>query len=183
MTGTIPNWQPDYLEDDKVRLVPLTENDFERLFHVASDPLIWEQHPSSDRYQRHVFQDFFDGALQSRSAFLIEDKSSGEIIGSSRYYDYDQSKSSIAIGWTFLARAYWGGEYNKSVKQLMINYAFKHVDKVIFHIGATNIRSQMATAKFGAVKTGELVKDSPTGQTLNFEYELDKASWQKSNKS
>lgn len=179
MKDKIPDWQPDSLEDDKVRLQPLTEHDFERLFHVASDPLIWEQHPSSDRYQRHVFQEFFDGALQSRSAFLIIDKSSGEIIGCTRYYEYDQTKNSIAIGFTFLAKAYWGGEYNKSVKHLMIDYAFQHVDKVIFHIGSTNVRSQTATTRFGAVKTGEFFKDSPTGQTLNYEYEIDKAAWEK----
>jgi RimJ/RimL family protein N-acetyltransferase len=179
MKDKIPDWQPHNLEDDKVRLVPLTETDFEQLFHVASDPLIWEQHPSSDRYQRHVFQEFFDGALQSRSAFLIADKSSGEIIGSTRYYDYDRTKSSVAIGFTFLAKAYWGGQYNKSVKDLMINYAFEHVDKVIFHIGSTNIRSQMATTRFGAVKTAEFFKETPTGQTLNFEYEIDKADWEK----
>lgn len=114
ITGNIPDWQPSHLQDDKVRLIPLTENDFDRLFDVAADPLIWEQHPSSDRYQRNVFREFFDGALQSRAAFLIEDKASGEIIGSTRYYDYDQTKNSIAIGFTFLARAYWGGQYNRS---------------------------------------------------------------------
>lgn len=176
-----PNWQPTHLQDDKVRLVPLTENDFEQLFHVAADPLIWEQHPSADRYQRQVFQEFFDQALQSRSAFLIIDKSSGEIIGSTRYYDYDQTKNSIAIGFTFLARAYWGGQYNKSVKNLMINYAFEHVDKVMFHIGATNIRSQTATARFGTVKTGEVIRESSSGPNLSYEYELDKPAWQKAN--
>jgi RimJ/RimL family protein N-acetyltransferase len=179
MADKIPNWQPDHLEDDKVKLVPLTDGDFERLFQVASDPLIWEQHPSADRYQRNVFQEFFDGALQSGSAFLIVNKSSGEVIGSTRYYD--KTNNSVAIGFTFLARAYWGGEYNKSVKHLMINYAFQHVDKVIFHIGATNIRSQMATARFGAVKTGEIVRDYGSAPTLSYEYELDKAGWSKIN--
>lgn len=174
-----PDWQPSHLEDELVRLLPLAADDFERLFKVASDPLIWEQHPSADRYQRHVFQDFFDSALHSRSAFLVQDRQSGDIIGSTRYYDYDHTKRSVAIGFTFLARAYWGGRYNKSVKHLMINYAFEHVDKVIFHIGASNTRSQLATARFGAVKTGELVKDSPSGPVLSFEYELNRPSWNK----
>lgn len=179
MADNLPNWQPDHLQDEKVKLVPLTENDFEQLFSVAADPLIWEQHPMHDRHERHVFQDFFNAALQSHSAFLIVDRSSGEIIGSTRYYEYNPEKSSVAIGYTFLARPYWGGQYNKSVKRLMINYAFTLVDKVIFHIGAGNIRSQMATARFGTVKTAELSRESSYGQTLYYEYELDKAAWQK----
>ena len=162
------NWQPAHLEDPLVQLVPLSEHDFDRLFRVAADPLIWSQHPSSDRYKEEVFREYFDGALESKTAFLIIDKASGEIIGSTRYYDY--KPGSVAIGFTFLAKEFWGGKYNKAVKRLMIDYAFEFVDKVIFHIGATNLRSQIATGRLGAVKTGEFVKDG----RLSFEYVLER---------
>lgn len=178
MTPTTVNWQPNTLENDLVKLLPLTEHDFDRLFSVAADPLIWEQHPSRNRYQENVFRDFFAGALDSKSAFVIVDKSSGNVIGSTRFYDYKENES-IAIGFTFLARQYWGGQYNKAVKELMINYAFNYVEAVIFHIGATNLRSQIATMRFGTVKTGEIITEEQTGQIVSYEYTLRKQDWEK----
>lgn len=171
------NWQPDNLEDELVELVPLTENDFEVLFRAASDPLIWEQHPMNDRYKREVFQLFFDGAVSSKTAFLIRDKTSKEIIGSTRYYDYKPENSSIAIGYTFLSRKYWGGRYNKAVKKLLLDYAFIFIDNVYFHIGPDNIRSQLATIKIGAKKTGEVNFDQYGPNSLHYEYLLPKQAW------
>lgn len=174
------DWQPSHLQDGLVKLSPLTAHDFDRIYHVAADPLIWEQHPSPDRYQEHVFRDFFNGAVNSKTAFLIIDKSSGEVIGSTRFYDYKENES-IAIGFTFLARQFWGGKYNKAVKALMLNYAFEHVGKVIFHIGANNLRSQIGTMRLGAVKTGEFFSAEANGQKLNFEYTLQKDNWRQTN--
>ena len=48
--------QPAHLEDELVKLVPLTETDFSILYEVASDPLIWEQHPEQDRWKRAVLK-------------------------------------------------------------------------------------------------------------------------------
>src|SRR6478672_10186928 len=116
---------PYILEDNLVKLVPLTENDFENLFQLASDPLIWEQHPTRDRYKKEVFQIYFDGAIASGTAFLITSNQSKELIGSTRYYDYNREESRVAIGYTFLARKFWGGNYNRAVKTLMLEYAFQ----------------------------------------------------------
>jgi hypothetical protein len=66
-----PILQPKILEDELVRIVPLIETDFERLFAVAADPLIWELHPNKDRYKKEVFQSFFDDAVASKTAFFI----------------------------------------------------------------------------------------------------------------
>lgn len=172
------NWQPGHLQDDLVKLAPLTHNDFDALYAVAADPLIWEQHPSWDRYQENVFRQFFNGALASQTAFLIMDTATGKTIGSTRYYDFKENER-IAIGFTFLARQYWGGRYNRSVKTLMLDYAFQFVDKVIFHIGANNLRSQMATTAFGAIKTGEFVTHDEKGEKLSYEYTLTKSDWKK----
>jgi len=73
------------LENEKVILYPLQENDFESLYITASDPAIWEQHPNKDRWKKDVFRTFFEGAMQSHGAFKIIDKKTGEIIGSTRY--------------------------------------------------------------------------------------------------
>src|SRR5262245_18280259 len=105
------NLQP-VLKGSRVLLRPLLETDFEDLFRTASDPLIWELHPNSDRYERHVFADYFRGAMESKGAFLILDLASNEVIGCSRYYEYAPERSEIKIGYTFIARKYWGGTYN-----------------------------------------------------------------------
>jgi RimJ/RimL family protein N-acetyltransferase len=177
MAKTIINWQPEILEDNIVKLIPIAESDFENIFKVASDPLIWEQHPTKDRYKREVFQLYFDGAISSKTAFLIIDKSSDKIIGSTRYYDYKPDNSSIAIGFTFLSREYWGGLYNKSSKRLLLDYAFRFVDKVYFHIGATNLRSQLATMKIGAKKVNEVYIDHHGHNQLHYEYLIQKQEW------
>ena len=164
---------PDLLKDNLVKLVPLNENDFENLFQLASDPLIWEQHPTRDRYKKEVFQIYFDSAFASESAFLIIDKRSNQLIGCTRYYDYNEQESRVAIGYTFLARKFWGGNYNRAVKKLMLDYAFQFVNSVIFHIGPNNIRSQTAIQKIGAKKTREMEYE---GQA-HYEYEIRKNEW------
>ena len=146
--------QPTYLSHDIVELVPLKQTDFEELYAVASDPLIWEQHPNPDRYKRDVFANFFEGALQSKGAFIIRDKENRAAIGCTRFYDYAPEKSELKIGYTFYARSAWGKGINPVVKKLMLGYAFQFVEKVIFHVGANNIRSQKAMEKLGAINLG-----------------------------
>jgi RimJ/RimL family protein N-acetyltransferase len=146
-----------HLKSEFIELRPVTPEDWDDLFAVASDPLIWEQHPESDRYKEEVFKVFFREALESGGAFVVIQKQSQQIIGSTRFYGYDPEKSEIEIGWTFLARKYWGGRYNAEMKQLLLNHAFKFVENVVFFVGEKNFRSQKAMEKVGAIKIG-LVK-------------------------
>jgi RimJ/RimL family protein N-acetyltransferase len=139
-----------HLIGELLELRPLRPEDWANLFAVASDPLIWEQHPDSDRYQQEVFQRFFDGALESKGAFAIIERKSGRIIGSSRYCNLDLTNREVEIGWTFLEREFWGGIYNRELKQLMLEHAFRFVDRVVFVVGEQNFRSQKALAKIGA---------------------------------
>ena len=148
--------QPN-LKGELIELRPLAREDWDDLFAVASDPLIWEQHPESDRYKEEIFKVFFREALECRGAFVIVDTTSQQIIGSTRFYGYDPEKSEIEIGWTFLARKYWGGRYNRELKQLMLDHAFKFVESVVLLVGENNIRSQKATEKVGGIRDG-LVK-------------------------
>lgn len=142
------NWLPSDLADDLVRLDPMLDTDFERIYAVASDPLIWELHPDKERYKREVFWKFFEAG--KGKGYLIIDQQSQTVAGSTRFYNYDPGDHSVAIGFTFLALKFWGGQYNRSVKKLMLDYAFQYVDKVYFHIGPDNIRSIKATSKLGA---------------------------------
>lgn len=171
------NIQPE-LENEKALLYPLQEKDFETLYAIASDPKIWEQHPDNDRWKKEVFKTFFDLAMESKGAFKIIDKTTGNIIGSTRLYNYDQQENSIFVGYTFYAVAYWGKGVNRLVKNTILDYIFQYVSKVYFHIGANNIRSQVAIERIGADKIAEEVVTYPDGASrLNFVYEISKDKW------
>lgn len=168
------------LQNELIIMQPLQQDDFERLYAVASDPLIWEQHPNKNRYQREPFQIYFEGAMESKGAFLITDKATGEVAGCSRFYDHQETDSSVFIGYTFFGRKFWGKQYNPASKQLMLDHAFQLVNTVKFHIGAGNIRSQIAIGRVGAVKTKEvIVAYHGEPDRHNFEYELRKEDWMK----
>ena len=135
-------------------LRPLRLEDYSALFAVASDPLIWEQHPANDRYKEEVFKEFFREAMDSGGALIAIDSKNGRVIGSSRFHGYDREVSEIEIGWTFLARSHWGGTYNREMKQLMLRHAFQFVQSVVFLVGPQNLRSQKAVEKIGGVRVG-----------------------------
>jgi RimJ/RimL family protein N-acetyltransferase len=140
-----------HLIGDLLELRPLRPDDFDALYAVASDPLIWEQHPDNDRWREDVFRAFFKGAMESGGAFLVLDRKDGKVIGSTRYAGYDEAASRVEIGWTFLARSHWGGQHNSEMKRLMLQHAFGSVRTVVFKIGVRNLRSRRAVEKLGAV--------------------------------
>ncbi|HJW18064.1 MAG TPA: GNAT family N-acetyltransferase, partial [Flavisolibacter sp.] len=157
---------------------PLQESDFGELYAVASNPKIWEQHPTNDRWKEEVFRNFFDGAIQSKGAFKVIDKASGRVAGSTRIYDFNASENSIMIGYTFYGTEYWGKGINHSVKALLLDYLFDFVSKVNFQVGAINVRSQIAISRLGAKKVGEQ-QVAYFGETpkLNFTYRIEKEEW------
>ena len=143
-----------YLKGRLVELRPLRAEDFDALYSAASDPMIWEQHPESDRWTLPVFNRYFSGAIASGGAFLVLDAETGEAIGSTRYHDFLEEESEIEIGWTFLVRSHWGGPCNREMKGLMLHHAFRFVRSVVFKIGVQNIRSRRAVEKLGGVLEG-----------------------------
>jgi RimJ/RimL family protein N-acetyltransferase len=156
-------------------LRPVRPEDYANVYKAASDPLVWEQHPNSDRYKEEVFKDYWDGAVKSGGAFAVVENSTGEIVGCTRFYDYDEAKNEVAIGWTFLARKCWGGQHNTEQKKLMLEHAYKYVDRVLFFVGPTNNRSRKAIEKLGA--TYEESKQLFGGE--NMVYALRKADAEK----
>ena len=143
-----------HLTGELLELRPLAAEDFRDLYAVAADPLIWEQHPNRDRYQEEVFAAFFREALASGGALVAVDRTNGRVIGSSRFHGYDEAKSEVEIGWTFLARSHWGGAYNGEMKRLMLRHAFRFVTSVVFLVGPHNFRSRRAVEKIGGVLVG-----------------------------
>jgi RimJ/RimL family protein N-acetyltransferase len=137
------------LTGDLLELRPLVPADWDALYAVASDPLIWAQHPVSDRWREPMFRTFFDEALASGGALAALDRADGKMIGSSRFHGYDPQRREVEIGWTFLARSRWGGVHNGEMKRLMLDHAFRFVDSVLFLVGPGNRRSQRAVGKVG----------------------------------
>jgi RimJ/RimL family protein N-acetyltransferase len=156
--------QPN-LKGNLIELRPLRHQDFDALFAAAGDPLIWEQHPEPDRYTREVFLRYFDGAIKSRGALAVIERKTGRVIGSSRYHDFKPLESEVEIGFTFLERAFWGGAYNGELKRLMLEHAFRFVDRVVFVIGENNLRSQKAIQKIGAKFLKKIERPARDGTT------------------
>ena len=162
------------LRGELLELRPLRPDDFEPLYAVASDPLIWEQHPVRDRHLVEVFREFFRAGLESGGGLVALDRRDGAIIGSSRYHGHDPIRREVEIGWTFLARQYWGGRYNGEMKRLMLEHAFGFVDRVIFVIGPQNFRSRRAVEKIGATLAGTRVDESGRESVV---YKLDRGEY------
>ncbi len=156
------------LSNDLVKLIPMIKNDFEWVFAAASDPEIWAQHPDSNRYTPVGFTRYFQKLIDTDIPYLIIDSKTEQVIGATSFYHYDRNEKSIAIGYTFLAKEYWGGEYNQSVKNLMMDFAFEKLDKVIFHVASENTRSQKALEKINAVKESEFDENG----SLKFTYAI-----------
>ena len=157
------------LKGELLELRPLRPEDWDDLYTVASDPLIWELHPARNRYEEPVFRQFFQDALKSGGAFAVLDAKTRHIIGSSRYHAYNEDRSEVEIGWTFLARTYWGGTYNREMKRLMLTHAFRFVRSVLFFVGLQNFRSQRALEKIGAVRIDQ--RPDATGRE-SFVYQI-----------
>jgi RimJ/RimL family protein N-acetyltransferase len=166
------------LEGTLVTLRPLRAEDFDELYRAASDPKIWEQHPEPDRFQREVFDRYFEGAMKSGGAFAIVDRRTGNIIGSSRFHDLTPDGKEIEIGWTFLERRFWGGRYNGEVKRLMLDHAFRVVQRVVFTVGPKNLRSQTALLKIGAKRIGEVDREDRHGNPRrDVRFAIDRDGW------
>ena len=150
MTQSITTFDPlAALSGETLHIRALASDDFDGLFAIAADKELWAQHPEKNRYQREVFEKWFADAMEQQTLVII-DHTQNRIIGSSRYYEIEPEKSSVAIGYTFIGRDYWGGTTNAELKQLMFSHAFKHFETIWLHIGKDNLRSRKASEKIGA---------------------------------
>jgi N-acetyltransferase len=150
-------------ENDSISLYQIKERNFEELYLIASDPSIWEQHPENDRWKKEKFSIFLKNGYDNEFGFLlIFDKDKKQIIGSTRFYSYDENDKAIRIGYTFILPEYWGTSINFQIKKMMLAYAFKFLDKVYFDIGVNNFRSRKAVEKLGA----SLFEDNKVGNVV-----------------
>jgi RimJ/RimL family protein N-acetyltransferase len=140
------------LENGRYRIEPLKMIHKDALLAIASDPLLWDQHPAKERATKEGFDEFFEQSLTSGGALAILDKETGSIVGSSRFQLHEDDPKAVQIGWTYLDRNYWGIGANKDIKAMMIEHAFSYMDRVLLYIDHQNFRSQAAARKIGAVQ-------------------------------
>lgn len=160
------------LSNNLVKLIPMIKEDYNWIYAVASDPSIWEQHPDNKRYTPIGFTKYFKKLLDTDIPYIILDINTEQVIGATSFYQFNSKDESVAIGFTFLAKAYWGGIYNQSIKKLMMDFAFSELNKIIFHVREGNIRSQKAIEKIG----GKIEKRYPSedGEGIQIEYSIAK---------
>ena len=169
------------LEGKRLLLRPLRETDWDALFEVASDPLVWEVHPAHDRWQEPVFRAFFADALAKGGALVVIERDGGQIVGSSRFQNYcEDHGGSVEIGWTFLARSHWVGATNRELKRLMLRHALAAVEWVHFIVGEDNIRSRKAMTKIGGVLDDWTeIRELADGPVRHVRYTIDRESFAK----
>ncbi len=167
------------LAGEHLLLRPLREADWDALYAIAADRLIWELHPAHDRWQEPVFRAYFADAMEQGGALVVIDRASGAMIGGSRMQFYDPADGgSIEIGWTFLARSHWGGRYNREMKRLMLAYALGSVERVKFRVGEDNLRSRRAMEKIGGQLTDETTITERAGRgVVHVTYEITRESF------
>jgi len=170
MTTTDFDRQPT-LVGDRVTLRPLRDDDFDALYAIASDPLLWEQHPAKDRVLEPVFRQWMADALASGGA-LVATNADGRIVATSRY---DFHEGEVEIGWTFIARSHWGGTFNAEVKRLMIDHAFDWAQVITLKAHEDNLRSLRAIEKLGAKRVR--LEPARHGVGSSVVYELGADTW------
>ena len=170
------DWQPR-LEGRLLHLRPLAREDWAPLFAAGSDPEVWAVHPASDRWREPVFRAYFEDGLASGGALVAVEAATGAVIGWSRYSTQFVEPGEVEIGWTFLARDYWGGAYNGEMKRLMLTHAFRFVDRVILRIGETNGRSRRAAEKIGAQLQPGRQGDEPMPGVIHLFYAIERADF------
>lgn len=158
------NWiqDPLVLEGQRVALHPLTPEHFDTLIPLAKDPKIWEyygRNGADENIIRHFLQEGLDLKQENQQyPFVIFNKETGEIIGTTRYGDINEAHKTLEIGWTWYIPAVWGKGYNEECKLLLLSHAFEQLDanRVQLKTAHFNLRSQRAIQRIGATYEGTL---------------------------
>ena len=156
------NAAPVTLEGELVRLEPLTLEHVDPLTAIGLDPRIWEWSPSPvttrEEMRRYVISALDWQSSGSAVPFVTVGRTSGEVLGSTRFGSLDSLNLRAEIGWTWLAPAWWRSGVNTEAKLLMLRHAFEvwGCRRVEFKTDSLNERSRRAIARLGAEFEGIL---------------------------
>ena len=153
---------PVVLEGPHVRLEPLDRRHADDLAEAASDPLIWRWLPVQVA-TREDLDRWLDAALAASAAgteqaFAVVELRTGRAVGSTRFMDIAAEHRGVEVGWTWYARAAWGGLVNPESKLLLLTHAFEHWGAIRLYLktDSLNERSRAAILKLGAKYEGDL---------------------------
>ncbi|NND15848.1 MAG: GNAT family N-acetyltransferase [Eudoraea sp.] len=158
------NLQPT-LENDRVRLSPLSLENYKLISEIASQPGLVQYSPGNIENPAGL-QAYVDNALEARKRkqaipFIIFDKKLRAFAGSTRYMHIDWKNKVLHIGATWIGKEFQGTGLNTAMKKLMLSYAFRDMDfeKIEFRIDERNTSSRKAVEKLGAQLEGVLRKN------------------------
>lgn len=172
------------LENEVVLLRPLVKEDSQGLLVAGSYPEIWPYLSTTMENERDV-HNFVENALSNKDKmeefpFVIVDKLSGQIIGSTRFMDIDSKHKRLEIGTTWLTPAFWRTAVNTNCKYLLLSYCFEELglQRVQIKTDHENTRSQKAIERIGGTKEGVLRnhmvrKDGSTRHTFMYSITLE----------
>ncbi len=160
---------PLVLEGQKVELHPLVHEHFDILISLAKDPKIWEyygRNGADENIIRHFLQEGLDLKQKNQHyPFVIYNKETGDIIGTTRLGELTPTHKTLEIGWTWYISSVWGKGYNEECKLLLLSYAFETLEanRVQLKTAHFNLRSQSAIQRIGATYEGTLRNHMLTG--------------------
>ncbi len=178
--------QEHILENDRVRLNPLHHHDLEKILHFSeNEPDLWKYSlQPADGLEN--LKSYIDHALTGRKEetsypFLVFDKRTQQIAGSTRFYDYQKSHNTIQLGYTWYGKEFQGTGLNKHCKMLMLQFAFEdlQLDRVEFRADAKNARSIAAMKSIGCTVEGILRNNcaAPNGRRDSIVLSILKDEW------
>jgi N-acetyltransferase len=150
------------LQNDRVRLEPLTAAHYEALHDIAFDAELW-RYTSSRILNEEEFTRYMESALNDRAKgvsypFVVIDRASGKVAGSTRYGNISEENKRMEIGWTWYSRSFQGTGLNKACKFELLRFAFEVMGCVRIELKTSllNERSRRAIAGIGAKQEGIL---------------------------
>jgi RimJ/RimL family protein N-acetyltransferase len=158
----MPSLVPLYLEDDYVVLEPLTLGHAPALEAAAADGELWKlwftSAPAPGEAASYIAKALEGHAAGHMLPFAIREKATGEIIGTTRFYDFVAELPRVAIGYTWYAKRWQKSHVNTACKRLLFKHAFESLDCVAveFHTDGRNLDSQRAIERLGARRDGVL---------------------------
>jgi RimJ/RimL family protein N-acetyltransferase/nitroimidazol reductase NimA-like FMN-containing flavoprotein (pyridoxamine 5'-phosphate oxidase superfamily) len=151
------------MRGEHVVLEPLDPSHTDGLYAATRDAEVWahlsHRQPSSRAELAAIVADALRAHYRGeRVPWVQRSAATGEIIGTTSYYDVDEARRSVAIGHTFLGRPWWRTGVNTEAKLLLLARAFDELGavRVVWHTDIRNERSQRAIERLGAVREGVL---------------------------
>ncbi|MET9632637.1 GNAT family N-acetyltransferase [Lentzea sp. NPDC006480] len=141
-----------------VKLEPLSLDHAEELFEVTRDPDIWTWLLSPQPQNVDDMRTWISAALQTREAFAQIEVATGRVVGTTSFYEVVPEHRRLVIGYTIVGSAWHGTAINPEAKLLLLTEAFeaRKALRVAWYTDASNVRSQRAIEKLGAVRDGVL---------------------------